>query len=93
MARVVQVQQTNKGSDSVLFLTRQLNLRLKTGDRVDITVVDSESGVTLGIVARERRSVRKVIVPDQLTVPGKFRRRRPVAPAPVPARLPHRRRN
>jgi len=49
----------------VLFLARRLNLKLQTGDRFEISVIETADGnVTLGISAPDRKPFRKAIVSD-----------------------------
>ena len=53
----------------MLFLTRQLNLKLQTGDRFEITVVETgDGGVSLGISASGSRRLRKAIVDDNVVI-------------------------
>ncbi|MDR3707113.1 MAG: carbon storage regulator [Capsulimonadaceae bacterium] len=53
----------------MLFLTRQLNLKLQTGDRFEITVVETRGGgVSLGISAATPKRLRKAIVDDDVVI-------------------------
>ena len=53
----------------MLFLTRQLNLKLQTGDRFEITVIETRSGgVSLGISAAAPKRLRKAIVDEDVAI-------------------------
>lgn len=77
----------------MLFLTRQLNLKLQTGDRFEITVVETADGaVSLGISAPSSKRFRKAIVDDDAAIVpkqiGSRRRSRTDSPASASKKPP-----